>query len=194
MDKALELYRAGADGGDLLACFNLAVSLDFLATDPAEVLEARQYYAKASTMDTSDHPIIGARCLELGVGCSPDPATAAEIYSTLAIEQRDPDAQFFLGRCYQLGLGRPKSDSLALSWLLEAAKQNHALAQRAVQDLEASLAKGQKGEQVPTTDMAEQSQEAAASPPRSASDEVIWRDAVFEAMRDDDPPESIEDE
>lgn len=113
LDKALSLGNAKA--GLLLADHYLS-----LASDDAQMQEARNIYQQFAEKGEKDAQLKLAYMHELGLGGAIDTHTAS-IWYRLAADQGQPKAQYLLGRLYQLGyVGDMPDYAMAKQWYTQA--------------------------------------------------------------------------
>lgn len=72
--------------------------------------------------------LLGIRYLK-GKGVEQDSSKAVELFEK-SVTQQDPEALFWLGQCYQIGMGKTQNEQRAFEYYREAAKFNHVYALR----------------------------------------------------------------
>ena len=111
-------------------------------SETAETIMLRR--SKAESGDANSQVVMGMNHLQGVPGLvNQDEVVAAELF-TSAAEADDQFGQIELARCYQEGLGVPKSDSEAYKWLLVASAKGNKIAREKMATLEPLLTPTQR--------------------------------------------------
>lgn len=115
--------------------FELATStFEALRQTNEDLALATELFKKAHELDNTDASYTYAQLLRLGQGCTPDPVTAAKIFTDLSLKAH-PYAQFSLGVMYYSGLGIEQSHSKAFTLYKVSAKNGIPQAYSALGDM-----------------------------------------------------------
>ena len=127
-DKAVRIFQALADKGEVEAKFYLALCYDNGQGVSQDYSKAVFWYKKAANQGYALAQNNLAVCYENGQGVSQDYSKAVYWYKKAA-NQGYALAQNSLGFCYDNGQGVPQDYSKAVYWYKKAANQGYALAQ-----------------------------------------------------------------
>ena len=122
-DKAVRIFQALADKGEVEAQYNLALCYDKGQGVPQDHSKAAYWYQKAADQGFAFAQYILALCYDKGQGVPQDHSKAAYWYQKAA-DQGFAFAQYILALCYDKGQGVPQDHSKAAHWYQKAADQN----------------------------------------------------------------------
>ena len=128
-DKAVRIFQALADKGEVEAQYNLALCYDKGQGVPQDHSKAAYWYQKAADQGFAFAQYILALCYDKGQGVPQDDSKAGNWYQKAA-DQNLPGAQLNLALCYDKGHGVPQDYSKAVYWYEKAAAQNYDLAKK----------------------------------------------------------------
>ena len=128
-DKAVRIFQALADKGEVEAQYNLALCYDKGQGVPQDHSKAAYWYQKAADQGFAFAQYILALCYDKGQGVPQDDSKADNWYQKAA-DQNLPGAQLNLALCYDKGHGVPQDYSKAVYWYEKAAAQNYDLAKK----------------------------------------------------------------
>ena len=127
-DKAVRIFQALADKGEVEAQYNLALCYDKGQGVPQDYSKAVYWYKKAANQGYAPARNNLAFCYDNGQGVPQDNSKAVYWYKKAANQGYAP-AQNNLALCYDNGQGVPQDYSKAVFWYKKAADQNHVRAQ-----------------------------------------------------------------
>ncbi len=122
-DKAVRIFQALADKGEVEAKFYLALCYDKGQGVPQNHSKAAHWYQKAADQGFAFAQYNLALCYDKGQGVPQDHSKAAYWYQKAA-DQGFAFAQYILALCYDKGQGVPQDHSKAAHWYQKAADQN----------------------------------------------------------------------
>jgi len=152
-NKAFEHYTKDADGGDVMALFNLHdLLMDSLFACrkkyTTEILckKAKNYLVGAASNGCREAQYKLADYYEMGIFGYPKDMTVAGAWRDIAgAEGGAPDAMFSLGLRYYNGNGVSQDGKEAREWIAKAAAQGHEKAREALKRLDAGKSPGGGG-------------------------------------------------
>jgi TPR repeat protein len=104
IEGGIQMMQMAAEMGDIQSLMRMAEILEAAGNGPA----ALKYYLIVGASGYPAGLFHLSRCFELGIGCSPDPAKAAELYQLLIDQHNSADAMFRLGQLKVSGKGVQK--------------------------------------------------------------------------------------
>lgn len=123
LDKMIEWYQRGMDGGDSTSVYNLAMSYESGNGVAKDETKAFELFHKAAEMGRTDAKRSVGRCYFYGIGTPEDKVKALEWFRKAA-ENRDGYSQYHIAKCYDEGIGGVAQDfAQSRSWA-EKAVQN----------------------------------------------------------------------
>lgn len=123
LDKMIEWYIRGVEGGDSTSVFNLAWSYENGKGVPKDAVKAFDLYHKTAEMGRTEGKRNVGRCYFYGIGTREDKVKALEWFRKAA-EGRDGYSQYHIAKCYDEGIGGVAQDfAQSRSWA-EKAVQN----------------------------------------------------------------------
>lgn len=123
LDKMIEWYQRGMDGGDSTSVYNLAMSYESGNGVAKDETKAFELFHKAAEMGRTDAKRSIGRCYFYGIGTPEDKVKALEWFRKAA-ENRDAYSQYHIAKCYDEGIGGVAQDfAQSRSWA-EKAVQN----------------------------------------------------------------------
>lgn len=124
-EQAMKLYREGAEKGDAVAQFNLAVFHTFGLAGEPDFAAAAEWYGKAAEQGLTVAQNNLGELHEHGAGVAKDLNKAVALYRKAA-EAGYPRALYNLGRLAATGRGMEKDGAKAAAWFGQAAEAGHA--------------------------------------------------------------------
>lgn len=118
-ETAFKYYKKAAKSGHIRAKYNVAYILETTKNDLKAAVE--NYHAAAIKGDVLSQLKMGHFCSE-GVGEIPEDKKAAFEWYLKAAEQKNPEAAYEVGRCYEEGEGVERDPKKAVTWYQQAAE------------------------------------------------------------------------
>lgn len=123
LDKMIEWYLRGVEGGDSTSVICLAISYEKGSGVPKDEVKAFDLYHKAAEMGRTDGKRNVGRCYFYGIGTREDKVKALDWFRKAA-EGRDGYSQYHIAKCYDEGIGGVAQDFAQSRNWAEKAVQN----------------------------------------------------------------------
>lgn len=140
LSKAREFFQLSVEQDYSCAQYNLGLCYEYGIDVVEDIEKAISLYQSAIKQNSSDAKMNLGVLFSRGQGVSKDPEKASELWRSIEkeafeaqlsfAEQDDPWAQFFIGSCYEFGVGFPKNFNKAKEFYEKSAGQEDPVGQK----------------------------------------------------------------